>query len=1090
MRGSRYWRNQAVELLETRPEAVAAAVYGTDCYDVGLFWDKHAGVLEGSCTCPYFSDRQDICKHIWATILAADEDGLLTAARSAARLRLEVGFEPPFNFEKLFAESPWIQLSEPPPEPDWRDRLTQLLPKPLSLESSQESWLRGRQIVYLLNLPLSRQSGRVVFEVRSRDRKKNGDWGVLKTTVPRRSTLSHLPDPEDRQLLGMIAGAREHLAAGWYSDQYRDYEPLPSRFSPPEEMLAAWVRVAVETGRFMILEEGRKQGEPLVWDAGEPWRLALEVTGDDDEWRLDGHLTRGDERLPLSAPVLLCAAGLVIFEDRVAALDSGEGFGWVPFLRREGVLRVPRADTRAFLETLLSLPQPAGLDLPEALQYEEVTLTPRNCLTLRRNAHPWADQKQLDATLEFDYEGELVAWTDPRLGLYQEQPPRLIRRDLEAEQRALVRLFDLGVRELVDSSLGTPERSLTLHESRVPKLARTLSAEGWSVEAEGRRYRPADSLSLELTSGIDWFDLHGTARFGDQSLEVPRLLKALRRGESHVQLDDGSFGMLPEDWLERYGRLARMGTLGDGQLRFQRSQIGLLDALIDAQPEIQLDEAMARARRQLAQFSGVEPKQAPRGFQGVLREYQKEGLGWLDFLRIFGFGGCLADDMGLGKTVQVLALLESRRQARHRKSTPPEQRPGPSLVVVPKSLIFNWKSEAARFTPKIRVLDYTGTQRKELFDRIGDHDVVLTTYGTLRRDIAKLKELAFDYAILDEAQAIKNHKSATAKACRLLQSRHRLALTGTPIENHVGELMSLLDFLNPGLFGPGRQLPVPKTLRDGALLEDGTPHPELALIAGAARPFILRRTKDQVAKDLPEKVEQTLYCELTPKQRKDYDQLREHYRQSLLGEVDSRGMARSKMHVLEALLRLRQAACHPGLIDRSRRDEDSGKLALLLPQLAEVVDEGHKALVFSQFTSLLAIVRSRLDERGIAYEYLDGRTRKRQEHIRRFQEDPECGLFLISLKAGGVGLNLTAAEYVFVLDPWWNPAVEAQAIDRTHRIGQTRKVFAYSLIARDTVEEKVLELQQTKRQLADAIVRADSSLIRNLTREDLVRILS
>jgi SNF2 family DNA or RNA helicase len=446
--------------------------------------------------------------------------------------------------------------------------------------------------------------------------------------------------------------------------------------------------------------------------------------------------------------------------------------------------------------------------------------------------------------------------------------------------------------------------------------------------------------------------------------------------------------------------------------------------------------------------------------------------------------------MGLGKTVQVLALLESRRQARHDDPSPTHPRPGASLAVVPKSLIFNWQNEAARFTPEMRVLDYTGTRRKELFDAIEEHDLVLTTYGTLLRDITALRTLKFDYAILDEAQAIKNHKSATAKACRLLQAQHRLALTGTPIENHVGDLMSLLDFLNPGLFGPGRRLRVPKGLRDGALQADGTPHPELALIAGAARPFLLRRTKGQVAKDLPEKFEQTLYCELPSKQRKDYDQLREHYRQSLLGQVDTHGLARSKMHVLEALLRLRQAACHPGLIDRKRQDDDSGKLAVLLPQLAEVIEEGHKALVFSQFTSMLGILRSRLDAAGTVYEYLDGRTRKREPRIRRFQEDPDCRLFLISLKAGGVGLNLTAAEYVFLLDPWWNPAVEAQAIDRTHRIGQTRKVFAYSLIARDTVEEKVLELQRTKRELADAIVRADSSLIRSLTREDLVQILS
>jgi SNF2 family DNA or RNA helicase len=263
-----------------------------------------------------------------------------------------------------------------------------------------------------------------------------------------------------------------------------------------------------------------------------------------------------------------------------------------------------------------------------------------------------------------------------------------------------------------------------------------------------------------------------------------------------------------------------------------------------------------------------------------------------------------------------------------------------------------------------------------------------------------------------------------------------------------------------------------------------------ALLARALRPFILRRTKEQVAPELPAKTEQTLLCDLEPAQRQLYDELRDHYRQSLLTGLDAAGLRRAKIQVLEALLRLRQAACHPGLIDKGRSGEASAKLDMLLPQLREVIEEGHKALVFSQFTSLLAIVRERLDAEGVVYEYLDGRTRDRAAKVERFQNDADCKLFLVSLKAGGVGLNLTAAEYVYLLDPWWNPAVEAQAIDRTHRIGQERPVFAYRLIARDTVEEKVLELQKSKRDLADAIIGADNSLIRDLKREDLELLLS
>jgi SNF2 family DNA or RNA helicase len=293
----------------------------------------------------------------------------------------------------------------------------------------------------------------------------------------------------------------------------------------------------------------------------------------------------------------------------------------------------------------------------------------------------------------------------------------------------------------------------------------------------------------------------------------------------------------------------------------------------------------------------------------------------------------------------------------------------------------------------------------------------------------------------------------------------------------------MFEFLNPGLLGSA------SVFRSGAAGR-GADEQNLGLLARGLRPFILRRTKEAVAKELPRKLEQTIYCEMDPRQRKLYDELRDHYRLALMGIVDNKGLNRSKIQILEALLRLRQAACHPGLIDGAKTGEPSAKLDVLVPQLCDVVNEGYKALIFSQFTSLLAIVRERLDRQGIEYEYLDGRTRDRQSRVERFQKDPGCPLFLVSLKAGGLGLNLTAAEYVFLLDPWWNPAVEAQAIDRAHRIGQTRQVFAYRLIARDTVEEKVLELQRTKRALADAIINADNSLIRNLSREDLELLLS
>ena len=403
-------------------------------------------------------------------------------------------------------------------------------------------------------------------------------------------------------------------------------------------------------------------------------------------------------------------------------------------------------------------------------------------------------------------------------------------------------------------------------------------------------------------------------------------------------------------------------------------------------------------------------------------------------------------------------------------------------MVVPKSLVFNWKQEAARFTPRLRVLDHTGLTRD--VNGFADYDVILTTYGTLRRDAAEFKDIEFDYIVLDEAQAIKNAGTESAKAARLLRGRNRLALSGTPVENHLGELWSIFEFLNPGMLGAAsvfklaggagaqsqRRDPPPAGPRAAAL------HPAAHQGAGGARTAA--------------KSEQTIFCELETAAAQALQRAARALPQSLLNAVAAQGLAKSKIQVLEALLRLRQAACHPGLLDPKRRNDPSAKLDVLIDHLGEIVDEGHKALVFSQFTSLLAIVRERLDEAGIVYEYLDGATRDRQQRVERFQNDPDCRLFLISLKAGGLGLNLTAAEYVFLLDPWWNPAVEAQAVDRAHRIGQTRQVFAYRLIARDTVEEKVLQLQNTKRDLAAAIISEDNSLIRNLQREDLELLLS
>jgi SNF2 family DNA or RNA helicase len=701
----------------------------------------------------------------------------------------------------------------------------------------------------------------------------------------------------------------------------------------------------------------------------------------------------------------------------------------------------------------------------------------------------------------------------------------LIRRNFRAEREAIEQTAGLGLAR----ASSTAEDALIVPARHVPTLVSTLLFKGWVIAADQKLVRVPGPPALSVSSGIDWFELRGNVSFtgadGQQhEVSLPDILRAARSGRLMVTLGDGSQGMLPEQWLAEHGLLTAMGELHGDHLRFRNSQASLLDALLTEQELAEIDDPFRHAREALRNFEQLSPREAEPDFHGTLRTYQKLSLGWFSFLRDLRLGGILADDMGLGKTVQVLAMLHARSKTDH------EHGPRTSLIVAPRSVVFNWLDEAKRFTPELHVLAYTGPDRQQQLASLDQYDLVVTSYGLLRRDIDALQNLSFDYAVLDEAQAIKNGSSQAAKAARLIQARHRLALTGTPVENHLGDLWSIFEYLNPGMLGSNTRfadlvkgatqavqqeesslrgndeirMTNDETLEassseDSSLRVSGPAKASpLAQLASSLRPFILRRTKKQVLTDLPAKTEQTILCEMDDAQRKIYNDLRDYYRGTLMNQLDANGVSRgnglgsSSFMVLEALLRLRQAACHPALIDKDGRYKDapSAKLDAMLEMLAEVLDEGQKALVFSQFTSMLGLVREKLDELGIRYCYLDGQTRNRKQVVEQFQNDPDVQVFLISLKAGGVGLNLTAAEYVFILDPWWNPAVEQQAIDRTHRIGQSKPVFAYRLVCEDTVEQHILELQQAKRTLAEAIVDGEQNVLQSLTRDDLERLLA
>lgn len=473
------------------------------------------------------------------------------------------------------------------------------------------------------------------------------------------------------------------------------------------------------------------------------------------------------------------------------------------------------------------------------------------------------------------------------------------------------------------------------------------------------------------------------------------------------------------------------------------------------------------------QFTEIAKTNVPKQIKATLRPYQKEGLNWLNFLDQMQWGGILADDMGLGKTLQMLTFLQ--QQVNKKKA--------PSLVVVPTTLLFNWENEIKKFAPKLKALYYYGTDREKDTKLFSNYHLVFTTYGILLRDIEILSKYKFNYAILDESQAIKNPASRRYKAANLINAQNRIALTGTPIENSTFDLFAQMSFANRGFFGGAKAFkdnystPIDK---DGNELISSELHQII-------HPFVLRRTKEKVASELPAKTEDIIYCEMETRQRKIYDAYRNEYRNQLLNKIEDDGMGKSKMMVLEALTRLRQICDSPQLLNADDVSEnESIKTKEICRHITNKTGK-HKILVFSQFVGMLSIIKSELKRLNIEFEYLDGKcsTKQREQSVNNFQNNDDLRVFLISLKAGGTGLNLTAADYVYIVDPWWNPAVESQAIDRCYRIGQDKKVFAYRMICKNTVEEKILQLQNKKKKVASDIIQTDENIMKKLNIEDI-----
>lgn len=611
-----------------------------------------------------------------------------------------------------------------------------------------------------------------------------------------------------------------------------------------------------------------------------------------------------------------------------------------------------------------------------------------------------------------------------------------------------------------------------LNENRVNLL--NLGFEVSQPESRDKKYFVGKAvIEVEVKENLDWFDINARIRFGEFEIPFKDLRKLILKKKVEFKLPNGEIAIIPETWLTKYADLFSLSeTEGDGEKPVLRKHhLNLVKELEDGNlAKVHLSEKL----RNLGAFSGIKDYALPPGFKGELRPYQRAGFNWLKFLNEYRLGGCLADDMGLGKTVQTLALLQGEK----------ENGGGTSLLVMPTSLIYNWEMEASKFTPDLKILNYTGTLRNKDIKRFEKYDLVLTSYGITRLDVDLLSQFYFNYIILDESQVIKNPTSNIAKAVRELKSRHKLVLTGTPIENTTLDLWSQMSFINPGILGSQTyfrnefQNPIEKK-------NDETKSKKLHAVI---KPFVLRRHKSQVATELPAKVENVQYCSMTPEQEKRYEEVKATYREKILKLIETEGLGSSRFIILEGLTKLRQLANHPRMIEPSYSG-DSGKLEDITHMLENAISEGHKVLVFSQFVKHLELVRHYLKAKKIDFAYLDGSSTDRKQQVERFNREKTLKVFLISIKAGGLGLNLTEADYVFILDPWWNPAVEAQAIDRAHRIGQKNKVFTYKFITRNTVEEKILTLQQRKLKLTTELITTEESFMKQLTREDIEQML-
>ncbi len=1076
-RGRSYYQEGRVRDIElvSRSNAICEVSGDTGDYTVEINVDQKSGQLEFDCDCPYAADG-NFCKHMVAAALELSE-----YLKEQDEDSEDDDFE---YFDEDEADFSFGQELIYPPQPqaarNWRNRLDALI----------------------YNLPpVARSAGKTkayagVFLIIKEDYYFQGAFGYMPYLLRARQwpRLREMTEADAQAINALLEADTE-----WYKygeELYSQPDPAECLNLAPEAInllyvIAQYIRffgaftsisnyfsliAALKIPTFVV-SRSKRRVERRVHIIPEPVDLEVVFTRQEENLVLQAGFVNeafmpGEykvERLSQNPPWLLM--GNAVFTPRdprplpvlpyfpIVIPESEAEFFRQHYLRRVAELLPVKSD-------LIQWRDIHADPIPRLYLYEERTGLLRAGLHYGYGDFEMPAAKSVERT---SVETVPDTWELVR-----------IHRQPEREQFFYQLLTDPIYRLKragSDQPFGVFELRARVHPvdflmHAVPLLTRA----GFEIYGEenlkvGKVNRATPTVRVNITSGIDWFDLRAVVEYGDQQISLQEVRKALKRGERYAKLADGSLGQIPEQWLEKYKHLWELSEETSDGLRVRDYHLSLLDALLEER-EVFMPAELLQRRERLRSFEQITSQPLPVGFKGELRPYQKHGFDWLYFLREYHFGGILADDMGLGKTIQVLAFLQSLH----------ERHPGgaASLLVVPKSLIANWQREASRFTPELSFLEYLGNLRSRDTADFDGYDVILTTYGTMLKDIEILRKYKFHYAILDESQAIKNPLAKSAKAARLLNAEHRLVMTGTPVENNTFELWSQFAFLNPGLLGNmeyfKREFASP--------IESSQDEPSAATLRKLVYPFILRRTKEQVAPELPPRSERVIYTDMDTVQKKLYTRTRDRYRAELMGLIEKQGIQDARFRIIEGLLRLRQIAIHPALVERSYTGS-SPKFELVMQTLETLQAERHKALIFSQFVETLRLLRQELELQKIKYAYLDGKTANRQAQVDLFQDDDAVPFFLISLKAGGVGLNLTAADYVIHLDPWWNPAVEMQASDRAHRIGQEKPVFIYKIIARDTVEEKILQLQEKKRALVSSLITTEASFFKSLTSEDV-----